>query len=124
MSRKHSGTYAAWIALLMPVLLASLAMAADLGAYTLQRTEILRAAKDAVRQGAEHGRPGDAVATVESQLTTRLDPAFERQIKLVDLDGTPAINLRVERPFDAPTGVLPFPERIGVAVTLPLGNGD
>ncbi len=121
MNRTNSrGTTATWVALVLPVVLAGMAVAADLGAYTYQRTEILKAAKNAARASAAGASERDPVAAARTVLDQRLDPTFTRQARLVDLDGTQAISLRVERPFDAPAGVLPFPEHIAVAVTLPL----
>ena len=82
-------------ALVMPVLFAGIAGAADLGWYMQERGSFEYQLRDAARQAALQGVDGDSESTVESYLSSHLDnvsmvswSAAETLVVAIDTDGS------------------------------------
>ncbi len=117
-------------ALALPVLLAVLTGVVDYGLYFMQRATILNAAKDAARIAVASPENQSPIAMAEEHADGILDAGLAgcadctTEVRVMDLDGWLALNVRVSRPFEPLAGLIPAPEDVSAVVTMALEHQD
>ncbi len=117
-------------ALALPVLLAMLTGVADYGLYFMQRAAILNAAKDATRIAVAAPEDQSPISMAEEHAEGILAAGLsscddcDTEVRVVDLDGWLALNVRVARPFEPLAGLIPAPDTVSAVVTMALEHQD